>query len=156
MPGVLSCRQPRVPARRNGHKDAMGTRRHLSNNNDNSGAELLRKEGGAPNTRHFPSPCSLPLSHPPWQTRESSPLHINACHPPLTRFSIFKKVPRLFKDSRSRRFKKKNKSGTTKLGVSDDLGFDCVRVERGAGASAISAASVCSSSHGGGVHFKGE
>lgn len=155
MPGVLSCRQPRVPARRNGHKDAMGTRRHLSNNNDNSGAELLRKEGGAPNTRHFPSPCSLPLSHPPWQTREPSPLHINACHP-LSLGSLFlKKCPDCSKIAEVGDLKKK-KSGTTKLGVSDDLGFDCVRVERGAGASVISAASICSSSHGGGVHFKGE
>jgi hypothetical protein len=35
-------------------------------------------------------------------------------------------VPRLLKDSRSRRLKKK-KSGTTKLGVSDDLGFGCLK-----------------------------
>lgn len=106
VPGVLSCRQPRVPARRNGHKDARGTRRHLSNNNDNGGAELLRKEGGAPNTGISLSLQPPVLTSPLADSRALSSSH-KRVPPTLTRFSIFKKVPRLFKDSRSRRFKKK-------------------------------------------------
>lgn len=123
----------------------------------------LRKEGRE--TEHGSRFLSLPPaahSHlltccPP---RTGSYLHLDeSIAPTFTHLSIAKKkkkkkVPRLLKDSRSRLQKK---SGTTELGVSDTLGFGWLRGggARG-GASGMAAASVLSSSHGGGSALRGQ
>lgn len=54
VPGVCSWRQPVALAYRNGQRDAAGTRRHLSNNNN----KLLRREGRGTKTHvSFPPSC---------------------------------------------------------------------------------------------------
>lgn len=58
----------------------------LTTNNDNNGAELLRKEGRAPNTGISLLPAAS-RSHIPLGRLEST-LHRNACHP-LSLGSLF-------------------------------------------------------------------
>lgn len=67
-----------VSAHRKGQQDAMGTRRHLSNNKPRT-AEKGGQEGRA---QAFPS-LPQPPAHtpPPSQTQRYSPLYIKAYHP---------------------------------------------------------------------------
>lgn len=67
-----------VSAHRKGQQDAMGTRRHLSNNKPRA-AEKGGQEG---RTQAFPS-LPQPPAHtpPPSQTQRYSPLYIKAYHP---------------------------------------------------------------------------
>lgn len=151
VPGVLSCRQPGVQLTEMGRRmpwASGGTCLTIT-------LELLRKEGSRTDTGLSSLSLEPPLSHPQHRLREHSPLYTKAHHP-HSLVSLFQNIPRLLKDSRSR-LKKKKKSGTTKLGVSDDLGVGCLRGgTRGRCLSHISATSVFGSSHGGGSTLRGQ
>lgn len=66
VPGVRSWRQPVALAYRNRQRDAAGTRRHLSNNNN----KLLRKEGRGPKTHASFPPSATPSTSPDHSLRE--------------------------------------------------------------------------------------